>query len=262
MQTLVTPMSCNALNIPMMHDKVVRLSKMEASLKHQLAGLSRERDKANLINGALFAARIVKASCDTILSVAGELAGSLGPAGKKVQLITKGYSHATVWAEIGTKAWMGQNVQSDITNYASKQAIGFGKKGIGGSLSRHTGMSQDVGSAVVDLQLAKGKLVVNAMKQEEDALLNDLMKYGEAFTQLVAAAGDNKKIGPIAGVGFALFDGGKEIVSAYKDFKNEDPDAMFASQQLTLTRLLNKTSDQIRILRMTIRSCAPEYHLG
>ena len=55
MQTLVTPMSCNALNIPMMHDKVVRLSRMEASLKHQLAGLSRERDKANLINGALFA---------------------------------------------------------------------------------------------------------------------------------------------------------------------------------------------------------------
>ena len=260
MQTQVTPMSCNALNIPMMHKQIVSLSKMQAALRHQLNGLARERDIAKFMNGGLLAARIVKASCDTILGVIGEMAGTLpAPVAAKVKIITTGYSHATDWAEIGTKAAIGQNVRSDIQNYATKHATSFTTKKVGGKFGQIAGTSKDFGESFTKLQVDKSKIVIHAMNQEEDKLLDDIVGYGETFSQMATAAAGNQKVGSLIGAGFALFNGGKEIVAAYKDFDAEDPDGNYEAQKKTLTRLINRTSQQIDKLKTTIMACQPDY---
>lgn len=236
--------SCSLAGISMMRGKLVDLDKLQKLIEQNIVEAEEAETKGDLINAALFALRIIKASCDATIGI---LATALpGPASKAV---AAGYGAAEPFATNVGKLSAGQSVSGKEWAKAGNAALMNGVK-----MADKT----DTLSDFYSLTKIKNDIIIDAAAQDEKAIIKDLANYGIELTKMSVKFAGKKTWGKVISIGKQLVTAGQKYVEAYKEMKDGDISAQLQGAKRMANAQLLRVQQQIGTLRQALSDCELE----
>lgn len=235
--------SCSADNIRIMRGQVIRLEGIRAMIWANIREAERSKDSASLVNNVLFGLQMIKATCDVVLGVAGEvLPGAAG--------VSTVYSGITPNAENLGKAIAGQNVGgADLAK--------GGVAGLNAVIKKRLGVDSPL-TDFADLNKTKADIVINATALDEDALVASLIEYGVVLSSWSVKAAGKVALGRAIKSGHELSKAGLAYHAAYREWRDGDMDATFDAGIKMAQQQLGKITNQIQTLESQLAQCGGE----
>lgn len=235
--------SCSVDNIRIMRGQVIRLQGIRAMIWANIREAERSKDSASLVNNVLFGLQMIKATCDVILGVAGEvLPGAAG--GSTV------YSGITPNAENLGKFAAGQNVGgADLAKGATA--------GLNAVIKQRLGVDSPLAD-FADLNKVKADIVINATALDEKALIASLIDYGVVLSSWTVKAAGKATLGKVIKTGDELRKAGLAYHAAYVEWRDGDMDATFDAGIKMANQQLNTITNQIQTLETHLAMCGDE----
>ncbi len=240
---MVSTQTCSADNITIMRGQVMRLSGVRSMIWANIREAERAKSSASLLNNALFVARMVKASCDVIIGVAGELY----PPAKGISLF---YSGVTPAAEnVVGKGLAGQTVTAQ--DYASAANAG------GHAILKKLGGTSPLAD-LADYNKVKTDVVINAMARDEEGVYKSLGDYTVTLSAWAVETAGKTALSKGLKVGAELAKGGLAYRDAIKDWQSGDMDSTFDAGIAVSRRQLTTITSRISELERTLIACGAE----
>lgn len=232
--------SCSLAGISMMRGKLVDLEKLQQLIQQNIVEAEEAETKGDLINAALFALRIIKATCDATVSI---LATATGPASKG---IAAAYGAAEPFATNVGKLSAGTSVSgaewAKAGNAAAMNALKAADK-------------TDTLGDFYSLTKIKNDIIIDAAAQDEKAIIKDLTNYGIELTKMSVKFAGKKTWGTVISIGKQLVTAGQKYVEAYKEMKDGDISAQMQGAKRMANAQLLRIQQQIAELRRALNDC-------
>ena len=245
--------SCSLAGITLMKGKITRLQQLQRSIEANWREAEQARSSAELNNAILLSLKLVKASCDAFIGIAGSMAGPKG------EVIDKIYGAADPFATIAGKMIAGDKVNGSEWAKAANTGV-----------SSALGAKFDKFSDVIDLQKVKTDLVVDAIAQDEKSLLEDMQNYGTKVAEMTAKHADSVREsaaraagktvakaawGRFVAVGKNLITAGQKFATAYEEWKQDDMNATLEGIKRQAKAHHLRVQQQIDALTQAIGDC-------
>ena len=235
--------SCSLAGISMMRGKLVDLDKLQKLIEQNIVEAEEAETKGDLINAALFALRIIKASCDATVSI---LADFTGPAGKAVDLA---YGAADPFASNVGKLTAGQKVSGAEWAKAGNAAVMNGVQAV---------TKNDNLGDLASLTKIKSDIIIDATAKDEKAVIEDLASYGVELTKMSVKYAGKETWGKVINIGKQLVGAGQKYVEAYKEMKDGDISGQMQGVKKMANAQLLRVQQQIGALRQALTNCEME----
>lgn len=235
--------TCSADNITIMRGQIMRLHDIRSMLWANIRMAEREKNSAALINNVIFSLQMVKATCDVVIAVAGEIV-------PKAAVISNVYS--------GLQANTG-----NVGNLIAGQQVGgadFARGATAGlnSIVKHRlGMDSDL-LDFADLTKVKTDMVINAAALDQKELLASVAEYKVTLTAWATKASGYPGASKLIKSGHEVIKAGAAYHSAYTEWKNSDLDATFDAGIALSRRQLSQISIQIVNVEQALIGCGAE----
>lgn len=232
--------TCSADNITIMRGQVMRLYNIRSMLWADIRKAEREKNSAALINNVIFGLQMVKATCDVVIAVAGELV-------PKAAIVSNAYSALQGNSEnVGTLI-AGQQV--GMADFAK----GFGA-GVNSIVKHRLGTDSPL-LDFADLTKVKADIVINAAALEEKELLESVVDYHITLVAWTTKASGNPAASKLLKSGQEVVKAGMAYHSAYTDWKSSDLNATFDAGIAMSRRQLDQISIQITNVEHALAAC-------
>ncbi|WP_298466332.1 hypothetical protein [uncultured Erythrobacter sp.] len=235
--------TCSADNITIMRGQMIRLNGLRAMITANIRQAEREKTKASLLNNLVFGLQVVKASCDVIIGVAGELV----PGASKVSNVYFGIQPS---AELLGTAIAGQ----PVTFQDGAKALTAGGAAVA---ERRFGTNTHY-SHFIDHTKVHADIMIDAAALDVDEVFADVRDYGVVMSSWIAHATRNPAVGRLIKSGDAMIKAGSAYHEAYDQWQKHDLDATFDSGIAVSRRQLTTISAQVSELERTLIGCGAE----
>lgn len=235
--------SCSLAGISMMRGKLVDLENLQRLIEQNIVEAEEAETKGDLINAALFALRIIKASCDATIGI---LADFTGPGGKVVDLA---YGAADPFASNVGKLSAGQSVSGGDWAKAGNAALMAGLQ--------KTTKNDSLGD-FYSLTKIKNDIIIDAAAKDEKAIIEDLASYGVELTKMTVKYAGKETWGKVINIGKQLVGAGQKYVEAYKEMKNGDISSQMQGAKRMAKAQILRVQQQIGSLRQALTDCELE----
>ena len=236
---MASTQACSIDNITLMRGKLIKFHEIRNLIYANIRDARMAKGEAAFYNNMLFGLQMVKATCDVIINVAGEL-----PAAGKV--VKRVYGAAQPVAELGGKAWAGQTI-------TTAELARTGNAVIGAGLSHRLGDSPFADLAAN--QKLKADVVINATARDMEGVMFSLAEYQAQLADWAiktAKSLGGKESLPLISAGVDVIKAGYAYKQAYDDWKKGDMgetfDAGVAMSQRQLTQISTKIAEVERAL--------------
>lgn len=235
--------SCSVDNIRIMRGDVVRLTMIRDMALADLRQAERSKNKASLANHVLFGLQMVKATCDVVLGVAGELSVVAKP-------ISSAYSGLTPNAENLGKLIAGDKVgAADFAKGANA--------GLNSVIKKKLGMDSPL-EDLADLNKVKADILINATAYDEKAVIASLWDYGVVLGAWMVKAAKNEALGKSIKTADEIRKAGLAYHAAYKEWKDGDVSASFKAGMRIVQKQVETITTQIQKLEKNLAACGAD----
>ena len=233
-------MSCERAGITPIKERKAELEKQAAMARQEVAALEGENTELQFMNSAWLAIRLTKAACDSFMAVA-------GLAGGQAKVLADRYGAVSENGEMVGKVTSGTVTVADAAKFGMKQAVG-----------RLTPVNaSEVEKRLSKIGEVKYNFVVDAMNQDKDALIRDMIALQFAIASASAEWSGKGKVGDALDAAATLIASGLEVHSAWTDY--QEIAGSLASQAKVkdmIQNSLRKIQRQIDRLDFQIKACA------
>lgn len=233
--------SCSLAGISMMRGKLVDLEKLQKLIEQNIVEAEEAETKGDLINAALFALRVIKASCDATVSIL----ATVDPT-PVMKAWAAGYGAAEPFATNVGKLGAGQSVSGKEWAKAGNAAAMNGLK-----MANGDGTLSDFYS----LTKIKNDIIIDAAAQDEKAILKDLTNYGIELTKMSVKFAGKKTWGTVISIGKQLVSAGQKYAEAYEELKAGDISSQMQGAKRMARAQLLRVQQQIAELRQAVVQC-------
>jgi hypothetical protein len=232
--------SCSLAGITLMKGKLIELRQLQRSIDTNWREAEQARSSAELNNALLLSLKLVKASCDAMIGV---LASAAGPQGKVVGAV---YGGLDPFAKILGKGIAGDHIQAQEWAKAANA---------GASAAFAVASPNSPYADVVCLQKIKTDLLVDALAQDEKAVMKDLQSYGVKLTEMSLKFAGQQTWGRVVSVGKQLVGAGQQYAKAYAEWKQDDLNSTFDGVKRMAKAQHLQVQQQIDALITAISNC-------
>lgn len=233
--------SCTVENITIMRGEVMKLYDLRRMIQANIRETESAKSESNIVNAVLFGLQVVKATCDVVIGVAGEV---YVPA-KGIATV---YSGVQPSATLLGKGMSGQAISGQDVGKALNAGVTAGvKKGLGVDSPFQN---------LVGLNKIKTDLLIDASAQDMDSVYKDVAAYAVSLSSWAAKEAGAKAAGKVIKVGSEVAKAGVAFYAAYDDWKKNDMDANFDGIIASSKKQLNLISGQISELEKALMKCA------
>ncbi len=235
--------SCSLAGVSMMKGKLVQLEDLQKIIENNIVEADQAETEGDLIRAMLFSLRVIKATCDATIGILVNFA----PVGGKV--VGAVYGGAEPFATNVGKLTAGQKVTG--TEWA--------KAANAGAMNAIKGANPDgIAGDFASLQKFKNDIIIDAVNQDEKAILKDLANYGIELTKMTVKYAGKKSWGKVIAVGKQLVTAGQKFAEAYKELKDGDISGQMQGAKRMANAQLLRVKQQIGTLRQVIGDCELE----
>ena len=210
---MASKQTCSVDNITLMRGQLIKFHEIRNLIYANMREAKKAKSDAAFYNNVLFGLQMVKATCDVIINVAGELPG----AGKLVKRV---YGAAQPAAELGGKAWAGQTItKADMAK--------TGNAVIGAGLSHR--LNDSPLSDLAASQKLKADVVINATAKDMEGVMFSLAEQQAQLADWaikVAKGPGGKEAIPLVSAGVDVIKAGYAYKKAYEERKKIDEKKM------------------------------------
>lgn len=233
--------TCSLAGIDIMKGRLLRLENLGRAIRLNVADIDAASTRAELIRSGLLGLQLIKASCDAVMSIAGEF--------PQFKAVSAGHSALTPSADM-----LGKGI------VARKIAAGDFIRATGAGASAAAGGSVRSGAAkdVIELKKLQTDLVVDAASQVYEALVQDLAGYGAKLTTMTLVYARRGSVARFVAIGKAMIDGGLAFAKAYKEFRDDDVASALAGAKKSLFAQEADVRRRIEQLKGAITACELE----
>ena len=232
--------TCSLAGITLMRGKVIHLQQLQKSIEVNWREAEQARSAAELNNAILLSLKLVKASCDAVIGV---LAEAAGPQGKSVAAV---YGGVDPFATIAGKMIAGEKVNG--TEWAKAANAGA-------SNAFAVAAPNSPYKDLVGMQKIKTDIVVDAVAQDEKAIMKDLQNYGFKLTEMSVKFAGQKAWGRVVNIGKQLIGTGQKFAKAYSEWKQDDMSATLEGTKRMAKAQHLQVQQQIDALVQAIANC-------
>ena len=239
---MASTQTCSIDNITLMRGQLIRFHEIRGLIYANMREAKKAKSEAAVYNNVLFGLQMVKATCDVIINVAGELPG----AGKVVKRV---YGAAQPVAELGGKAMAGQTITKSELAKTGNAVIGAG-------LSHRLGDSPFADLAAS--QKLKADVVINATANDMEEVMFSLAEHQAQLADWAiktAKAPGGKEAFPLISAGVDVIKAGYAYKQAYDDWKKGDMDKTFDAGLAMSQKQLAQISTKIAEVERALRAC-------
>ena len=233
---------CSMAQLPVTAKQILTFDNMARAIRLQIADIAKEKDHATLLHKALFAAQMVKASCDCFISTTAAIVDT--PA---MAFVAESYGTASDVAGAVSKAATIGGAKADFI----KIAFNAGADHVAGKLGG-TNLMKEGAKEMGNLSKAVGGTLVDAANQDEDGIIGGMISSAAALGKLAAVGLKKKVASRIFGVGEALAKTTRAFIGAYKSYKEDNDDAMFDGLKRSLIQQLQMVEKHVDDLHRAI----------
>ena len=234
--------TCSAGNITIMRGQLIRLSEIRSMLHADIREAEQNQDTAALERHVLFGLQLVKATCDVVVTVAGEF----GPPPMKV--ISTLYSGAQPSAELLGKSISGQSVSM------AEWATGL-NAGIHAGIKVRLGVDSDMVN-LADLNQLKTDIFINAVAGDADGVVQAIIDRQLLMAGWVADLTTKADVSTVMNSGIAVAKAALAYKAAYDEWKSGDLSDVFATGIAVAKRQIDQISGQIAGLERDLAACS------
>jgi|KBSMisStandDraft_5_1062788.scaffolds.fasta_scaffold384544_2 hypothetical protein len=238
---------CTLANIAVTEEKLTTLRQLRNGLDMAIADLDRQKRKEQLANNGLLVLRFAKATCESFVELAGEMAEVVLPkaAGEAAKGVAKTSKLVGSVAEAAsTKAAGGEVGVEEITK------IGKAAGGLGDTSTK----------LIIKSAAVKAEVIHDAMNQDHKGVLKKAASYVyELHAELGKLAG-LKKTAAFAKIAKQAFEYNEHLGKAFDAALKANEETLLRHQSLkaNLTMQARRLSKQIEQMEAFVQTCTPE----
>lgn len=232
--------SCTVENITIMRGEVMKLYDLRRMIQANIRETESARTESNIVNAVTFGLQVVKASCDVVLGVAGEV---YAPA----KGISTAYSGLQPSAQLLGKEIAGQATTAQDWSKAANA-------GANAAIKRQLGVDSPFQN-LVSLNKIKTDLLIDASAQDLGSVYKDVAAYAVTLSAWAAKEAGAKATGKVIKVGAEIAKAGVAYYGAYDDWKKNDMNATFDGIIAGSKKQLNLIGGQISELEKALVAC-------
>ena len=232
--------SCSLAGVSMMKGKLVQLQDLQKIIENNIVEADKAETEGDLIRAMLFSLRVIKATCDATIGILVNFA----PAGGKV--VGAVYGGAEPFATNLGKLTAGQNVSG----------AEWAKAVNAGAMNAVKGANPDsIVGDLASLQKFKNDIIIDAVNQDEKAILKDLTGYGIELTKMTVKYAGAKTWAKVIGIGKQQVTAGQKFAEAYQELKDGDISGQMQGAKRMAKAQLLRVQQQIGALSQAIADC-------
>ena len=234
---------CTLSGLSTMKGKLVKLQELRRGFETSVREVDAARNQMEVASALLFGLKLVKASCDAVISIGGELGGP------QLKALSAGYEGLNPFAENAGKLAAGQRVGAgDWVKAATSGANAVAGRFTNGAITD-----------VIELQKIKSDIVVDAVNGDVESVLKGVfVDYLGKITTMSLQYVGRETAAKYVNVGKEIAETGYAMAKAYEEFRQNSDTSSFEGNKRFFQSQLFKVQRQIDTLQLLIARCEAE----
>jgi hypothetical protein len=240
---------CTLASIATAEQKLTTLRQLKRGLDMAIADLDKQKRAEQIANKGLLVARFAKATCDSFVALAAEMAEVVLPeaAAKGAKAVAQGSKLASGIAETASTAASGGKVTAD-------QLIGIGK-----AASAYA-PGGDATKLIIKSTTVKVEVIHEAMNQRPEGVMKKAASYLYDLHAKIGALAGLKKTAAFAKIAKEAFEYNENLGKAFTAAiaANDETSQRYQSLKASLLTQARRLSKQIEHMEAFVQTCTPE----